>query len=82
MKSLVVPTELEKIRWYEICVLGRLHERWANSFDGMTITVKEIDGAPTITVLSGPIVDQPALRSILCRLWDLNLSVISATLLD
>jgi hypothetical protein len=77
MKPLVVPTELEKIRCYEICVRGRLHGRWANSFDGMTITVKEIDGAPTITVLSGPIVDQPALRSILCRMWDLNLTVIS-----
>jgi hypothetical protein len=82
MKPLVIPTELEKIRYYEICVLGRLHERWSNSFDGMTITVQEIDGAPTITVLSGPIVDQPALRSILCRLWDLNLTVISVSLQD
>ena len=77
MKPLLVPTELNKIRYYEICVLGRLHERWANSFDGMTITVKEIDGAPTITMLSGPILDQPALRSTLSRLWDLNLTIIS-----
>jgi hypothetical protein len=46
----------------------------------MTITVQETDGTATITVLSGPIVDQPALRSILCRMWDLNLTVISVIL--
>lgn len=82
MKLPGVPTKSQKFRYYEIRVLGRLHERWSNSFDGMTITVQEIDGATTITVLSGPIVDQPALRSILCRLWDLNLTVISVSLQD
>ena len=75
-----VPTESEKTGCYEIRVLGRLHERWSSSFDGMTITVQETDGTPTITALSGPIVDQPALRSILCRMWDLNLTVISVIL--
>ena len=82
MKRSGIPTESEKINCYEIRVLGRLNERWSSSFDGMTITVQETDGVPTITVLSGPVVDQPALRSILCRLWDLNLTVISVILQD
>jgi hypothetical protein len=29
------------------------------------------------TTLVGPVVDQAALRGLLCRLWDLNLTLIS-----
>jgi hypothetical protein len=82
MKRPGVPTESDKCKYYEIRVLGRLQERWSNSFGGLTIAVQEIDGAPTMTVFSGPIVDQPALRSILCHMWDLNLTIFSVTLLD
>ena len=59
--------------WYEIRLQGRLDERWAEWFDGMTIEM-----APGgVTVLRGPIVDQSALHGLLARLRDLNLPLIS-----
>ncbi len=42
----------------------------------MDIATDSSQGLP-ITVLTGPVVDQAALRGILNRLWDLNLTVIS-----
>jgi hypothetical protein len=81
MKRNGVPS-VSDFKCYEIRVLGRLNESWSASFDGLTIAVQEAHSAPTITVLRGSIVDQPALRSILCRLWDLNLTVISVILQD
>ena len=59
--------------WYEIRLQGRLDERWAEWFDGMTIE-PESDG---VTVLRGHVVDQAALHGLLARLRDLNLPLIS-----
>lgn len=59
--------------WYEIRLQGRLDERWAEWFAGMTI-----ETAPGgVTVLRGPIVDQAALHGVLARLRDLNVLLIS-----
>ena len=59
--------------WYEIRLQGRLDERWAEWFDGMSV-----ETAPGgVTVLRGPIVDQAALHGLLARLRDLNLPLIS-----
>lgn len=67
---------------YEIKVRGRLDESWSQWFDGMRITsVGSGDGASTVT-LTGAIADQAALRGILARLWDLNLSLVSVTRLE
>lgn len=62
---------------YRIVVNGQLSRRWAEWLNNFDIHVlKEPDGQ-TITALYGPVVDQAALRGILCKLWDLNLTVIS-----
>ena len=61
---------------YRITVLGGLDERWSNWFGGMTVAVENEDGLP-VTTLTGTVVDQPALRGILNRLWDLNLTLVS-----
>jgi hypothetical protein len=62
---------------YRIKVQGWIGERWANWFDGMTIAYEgTMDDSP-ITVLTGPVVDQAALRSLLTKIWDLNLTLIS-----
>ena len=82
MKHPGAPTQFERPVRYEIRVLGRLHERWSSSFGGMTVTVQETKGNPTTTLLSGPVVDQAALRSILCSAWDLNLTVVSVIRVD
>jgi hypothetical protein len=62
---------------YEIKVRGELDGEWASTFEDMTLTVEEqgVDGP--ITTLAGPLADQSALRGILNRLWDLNLTLIS-----
>jgi hypothetical protein len=59
--------------YYEIRLQGQLNARWADWFDGMTITLEE-DGS---TLLSGPVVDQAALHGILKRVRDLGLTLLS-----
>jgi hypothetical protein len=62
---------------YEIKLLGRLNKSWVNTFKGLESNFyRSTDGQP-ITILRGLIVDQAALRGILCSLWDLNLTLIS-----
>jgi hypothetical protein len=64
--------------WYEIHVGGRLGERWASWFDGMTLTAGD-DGT---TVLTGQVADQSALHGILARLRDLGLPLLKVVRLD
>lgn len=60
---------------YEIRLKGRLEARWADWFDGLSLS-HESDG---ITVLSGPVSDQAALHGLLSRVRDLGLPLISVT---
>ncbi|RFU21834.1 hypothetical protein [Geodermatophilus marinus] len=62
---------------YEIRLAGRLDDRWATWFDGMTLTTA--DGT---TVLSGPLADQAALHGVLARIRDLGLPLVAVTRLD
>ena len=61
---------------YHIAVQGELDADWQEWFSGMTITVAR-DKQGVVTTLKGVVSDQAALRGILNRLWDLNLTVIS-----
>jgi len=63
---------------YEIRLTGRLHERWAAWFDGLSVHQAD-DGT---TVISGPIVDQAALHGVLQRVRDLGLPLISVERVD
>jgi hypothetical protein len=58
---------------YEIKVQGHLDTEWSEWLYGMTIT-HEQDGA---TTLSGPLPDQTVLHSVLDRIRDMNLPLIS-----
>jgi len=58
---------------YEIRVKGHLDVRWANWFDGLTLT-REGDGT---TVLRGSVVDQAALYGLLGKVRDLGLPLIA-----
>jgi len=59
---------------YQIRVQGKLDERWSEWFNCMMIASES-----GITTLTGAVADQAALRSILTRIWDLNLTLISVT---
>ena len=58
---------------YQIKVQGHLDNRWAEWFYGLTIT-HECDGT---TTLCGPLPDQIVLHSVLDRLRDMNLPLLS-----
>ena len=58
---------------YEIKIKGELDPIWMEWFENLTLT-HDCEGN---TVLTGPIVDHTALHSILLKIRDLNLKLIS-----
>ena len=62
---------------YRIRVRGLLDDTWSQWFDDMTIVRERASDGAGITVLTGAVADQPKLRGILARMWDLNLTVLS-----
>lgn len=58
---------------YEIRLKGHLTDRWISLFGDVSITLEE-NG---IALLTFPVVDQAALHSILRKIRDLNLQLIS-----
>lgn len=62
-------------RSYQIRVKGHLGPRWADWFDGLTLTASS-DGT---TLIHGVVVDQAALHGLLRTLRDLGLVLISVT---
>lgn len=63
---------------YEIRLKGHLDNRWAEWFEGLTITVED-NGE---TLLAGPVVDQAALHGLLRRVRDLGLPLLSVMQVD
>ena len=59
--------------WYEIQVEGHFHPSWFSGLEDWEI-IPLPDGN---TLLSGPVIDQPALHGIIARIRDLNLTIVS-----
>lgn len=57
---------------YEIRIKGHLDNRWADWFDGLTLT-REENGE---TLLTGPVVDRAALHGLLRKVRDLGLPLV------
>ncbi len=60
---------------YAIRLQGHLDDEWTGWFEGMTITRAE-NGE---TVLSGPVVDQAALHSLLRKVRDLGIPLLAVS---
>lgn len=58
---------------YRIRIKGHLGARWADWFDGLTITPEDNGDA----LLTGPVVDQAALHGVLRKIRDLGLPLLS-----
>ena len=58
---------------YKVQVQGELDQDW---FNGLEVTVTNIGDRPPLTTITVPVADQAALRGLLCKLWDLNLTLI------
>jgi hypothetical protein len=72
-KSHASPPNVNEPERYAIRVKGHLDQRWADWFDGLTLT-RESAGT---TLLEGPLADQSALHGVLTKIRDLGLPIIS-----
>jgi len=59
-------------RLYRIRIKGRLDKSWEQWFEGMSLIYEE-----DLTILEGDVADNSSLHSILNRIYDLNLTIIS-----
>jgi hypothetical protein len=62
---------------YEIEVQGELDKGWQQWFDSLTVRSTRVGEQQPTTILLCPVADQAALRGMLCKLWDLNLTLLS-----
>ena len=67
---------------YRIRVQGNLDPKWSEWMEDMSIVFEQAEDGTPLTVLTGPVTDQAALRGVLTRLWDLNLYIISVTRIE
>jgi hypothetical protein len=62
---------------YRIRVAGCLNPGWGDWFNGLSLAEAQAAGESPETILTGVVPDQPALRGILNKLWDLNLTLLA-----
>jgi len=58
---------------YEIRIKGHLDDKWADRFEGLTITLEDNGD----TLLTGPVIDQAALHGLLKKVRDLGMPLLS-----
>ena len=58
---------------YQIRIKGHLGQQWTDWFPGLTITLEESGD----TLLTGPVVDQPALHGLLKKVRDLGMPLLA-----
>jgi hypothetical protein len=74
MKSLTSPEP--EMATYQIVVNGPLNPAWLQDYAAFE---NVFDGR--VTILTGLVPDQSALRGLLCWLWDLNITLLSVKIM-
>jgi hypothetical protein len=69
-------------RFYQVIVEGKIDPGWSDWLNGLQVNSYNEADDLLLTVLSGTFCDQPALRGLLNRLWDLNLVLCSVQQID
>ena len=64
---------------YQIRIQGFLKEKWAEWLNGIVIKIEHLNDGSNDTHITVTVPDQAALRGVLNKLWDLNLTLISLT---
>ena len=67
---------------YQIRIDGHLQEKWADWFNGMILELTTSDREAGQTTIRMNVPDQAALRGVMNQIWDLNLNLISVTLIE
>jgi hypothetical protein len=62
---------------YRIRVQGCVDPRWSDWFSGLTLGEEGEAGGRPVTILAGEVPDQAALRGVLNKLWDMNLTLLT-----
>ena len=62
---------------YQIRIKGKIRENWSDWLHGMDISIEGAEEGSPVTTVAGLVPDQAALRGILCKFWDLNLTILS-----
>ncbi len=79
---MVTTRQNNQLGFYRIMIEGQVRGDWSDWLEGMQISITNGAGEPQNTILAGKVTDQAALRGLLCRLWDMNLTIISMIRLD
>ena len=66
---------------YQIQIEGWIGEQWRHWFEDALVCSERAHGGAPVTTLRGTF-DQAALRGVLCKIWDLNLIVLSVTRIE
>lgn len=62
---------------YQITVRGALDPDWSDWFNGFEIYTTMDASGTCITIMTGVITDQVALRGVVNKIWDLNLELVA-----
>lgn len=72
-----IRVHLDQPAYYRVYVQGVLDESWSTELQGMNFYLTSIPHTSAMTVLSGELVDQAALMSVLNIMYDLGLPLVA-----